>query len=91
VATATLTADKTQVAPGGSVTFAAKVTGLNPPVSTTAAGHIDATLSDGTTVSGDSQAIQITKPGQTVVSQTVTFQGSVLTAAADGTYTATVK
>lgn len=91
MATGSLAVDKTQVAPGDKVTFTPKITGLTGPVTTTAAGHLDATLSDGTTVSGDSPAIAITKPGQTVTSQTVTFQGSVLAANPDGTYTATVK
>lgn len=91
MATATLTADKTTVAPGDRVTFKPTIAGLKQPVTVTAAGHVDAVLNDGTTVSADSSAIQVTTPGQSVVSLAVTFQGSVLTANADGTYTATVK
>jgi hypothetical protein len=90
-ASASLTADKTTASPGDRVVFTPRITGLRQPVTVTGAGHVDATLSDGTSVSADSPAVSITTPGQTVVSVTVTFQGSVLTANPDGTYTATVR
>jgi hypothetical protein len=89
MATASLTADKYVVTVGQQVTFRPTLIGLTQPTSRTDMGHVDVLLNDGTTVSADSAAVTITKPGQSVVSTSVTFQGKTLTANTDGTYTAT--
>lgn len=96
MATASISADKAGYTVGEKVTLRVSIVGLAPGTPATSrqgVGTVTAVLTDpDETLTADTVPITLVTPakaGQTVVSQSVTFDGKPAVRQSDGTYTAT--